>query len=701
MARDANGCVAGEACFVVEAPTSIEVDVAITEDEIDLTVSGGTPGYTFAWSDLTGANQPEDRTGLEEGTLSVTITDANGCSVIIDNLIVGVERPLTPMTDTLIVTVVANNSETVIIPIEPDLFDPANTTFEFEDGDTVGSSDFGTFEIDENGDVTYNAGADTGIGIDSFLVIATNANGVEDTTLVIVNITAKEITISDNFFDLRANERGVFCPELPDTFNTENIVANLVIGGMQGDSDFGDFSVDSETGCITYNANDLTGAFIDTMLVIICDTVLDECVQTNFIATINPSTDTIMVNIFEGEPVEICIPTEQLFTPFDSLELCNEPVFGTIDFAVTDSCITYTPDTSLTIGGMDTLCFVTQDDSGVIDSTLVIIEVIPPCGELFDTDVVDLATTECDEGLAFCVEVPLNAINNFDFFLNGEAFDGSFEACNIDSSFAYTFFTVPDRGEVGPYTLDSWSVNGEVFTTEFQNIRDLVDSMRVFDPAGNWTINEELLIIEGGIPETEYGMIEITQVATNAMASLMLNDNITPQGSIIRLPVGTNLLVVTESNTGCTDSIVVNVTCRECNDDVFTGPTTFFLDNCDTTATVCLDIPTDLLNNYLITENGDPATLGVCNMDSLIAYDFSQLPGGGLEGPYELSGWDVNDTTFTGTFDDLEELVDLVNQLDPTGDWTLNLAQTNFSGGDSNNRYGLSLIHISEPTRPY
>ena len=44
---------------------------------IDLTVSGGTPAYTYSW---TGGVTTQDRTNLAAGTYTVTVTDANGCS---------------------------------------------------------------------------------------------------------------------------------------------------------------------------------------------------------------------------------------------------------------------------------------------------------------------------------------------------------------------------------------------------------------------------------------------------------------------------------------------------------------------------------------------------------------------------------------------------------------------------------------------
>lgn len=82
---DDNGCQLDTSITITE-PQELVVSLSITnascyntaDGSIDLTVTGGTPGYTYTWSGGLPANQ--DQQNLNGGTYMVTVEDANGCT---------------------------------------------------------------------------------------------------------------------------------------------------------------------------------------------------------------------------------------------------------------------------------------------------------------------------------------------------------------------------------------------------------------------------------------------------------------------------------------------------------------------------------------------------------------------------------------------------------------------------------------------
>ncbi|MDX2280653.1 MAG: SdrD B-like domain-containing protein, partial [Saprospiraceae bacterium] len=89
---DANNCTKTTAATITE-PTLLVLSAVPTptlcnganNGAIDLSVSGGTPAYTYLWT--TGATT-QDVTGLAAGTYTVTVTDANNCTKTISAIVI-------------------------------------------------------------------------------------------------------------------------------------------------------------------------------------------------------------------------------------------------------------------------------------------------------------------------------------------------------------------------------------------------------------------------------------------------------------------------------------------------------------------------------------------------------------------------------------------------------------------------------------
>ncbi|HHG84518.1 MAG TPA: T9SS type A sorting domain-containing protein, partial [Bacteroidetes bacterium] len=81
---DSNGCTSSDTALIAE-PTALTLTAVVTSlacfgdssGSIDVTPTGGTPGYNYTWNN---AATTQDLTNLVGGTYTIFVADSNGCS---------------------------------------------------------------------------------------------------------------------------------------------------------------------------------------------------------------------------------------------------------------------------------------------------------------------------------------------------------------------------------------------------------------------------------------------------------------------------------------------------------------------------------------------------------------------------------------------------------------------------------------------
>ncbi|MCB0645011.1 MAG: choice-of-anchor A family protein, partial [Saprospiraceae bacterium] len=199
IVTDGNGCTSSTSVTINAAPSQILVTPSATNvlcfgantGSINLTVNGGTPTYTYAWSN--GATT-KDISNLTAGTYTVTVTDSKGCT----------------LTSSSTITQPASAVSISASGTQPNCFGQTGSISFTTTGGT------GTKTVRYNGNVVTSPM--TGLAAGSYALIVTDGNGCISSTSVSINAAPSQISITPS-------ATNVLC------FGANTGSINLTVGG--------------------------------------------------------------------------------------------------------------------------------------------------------------------------------------------------------------------------------------------------------------------------------------------------------------------------------------------------------------------------------------------------------------------------------------------------------------------------------------
>jgi len=188
-------------------------------------------------------------------------------------------------------------------------------------------------------------------------------------------------------------------------------------------------------------------------------------------------------------------------------------------------------------------------------------------------------------------------------------------------------------------------------------------------------LNETFVQLPGNLVSAEIcgsNAAEVTASVVDNCVTLDLEDTF--------LGATTEICVVHCDDTNpqfCDTTIIMLTSMNPCEDFLVAENITLNSETPDTE--YCIEIPQAEILNYSLAIDGMPYMGGFagCEENVLTFYPYNVIPDQGTNGPYEVTGVMLNGMNFTGTFNTIPELVDLLNMWDPASQWE------QFAGGFS------------------
>ena len=176
-------------------------------------------------------------------------------------------------------------------------------------------------------------------------------------------------------------------------------------------------------------------------------------------------------------------------------------------------------------------------------------------------------SSDCTLGISVCIDsIAYDDIRSLRFYLDGRQFDAAFVPCLVRTVHNYSYADIyrgtSGADERGPWQLESWIVDGQTYTSTFSNLNMLLDSMRRWNPSGQWQLEPVARIIYGyAAAGASYSCLSIFGTSRGGRSRVCYNQGVEYQGLRFRAPIGLHEFVVEKTTTGERDTVTLITAC--------------------------------------------------------------------------------------------------------------------------------------------
>lgn len=418
------------------------------------------------------------------------------------------------------------------------------------------------------------------------------------------------------FRALPVNTNDTICLALP-TGISQGAFA-LYGKSVSGNSTFGSWTLRPE-GCLVYKAKSNPGYALDTICVQAVTGVngLNKswCVIVS-LTTEKPQIDSVYFTVQLRASATACgnIPpnfNNPLVTRLYGSGLAGSSgSFGTYTVDARNACLTFK---SIGQPGyfVDNIYINVYDPVLHHSKTICYIPSVLPLADCLPAvglpDTLQLNVQNCNDFAATCLPIPFSEVSTYAIIDNGAPYKSGFGNCNVEEKTAYAGAQLPVGG---PFTLLAWTVGTQSYSGVFANATGLTALMNQLDPEGQWTLRNSNNLIVGGKSGKTYGTLKVAAVQGNNGTLFPLKESVA-RGTQMRFSAGFHRVTFRQFNTGCIDTLHVNVRCSDCPPVHNYGPNTQDLlrwetQSCKTDTTFCTTIASIDLSRYVFRDNGQP-----------------------------------------------------------------------------------------------